>query len=222
MEFCRGDSIINNKDINLDVLRLLLTTTGINLNAKDRYLQTVLSYATGNDNREILKYLLAAGATCYDKYIERIIVTNAVIVTNDRIKNMDVNHHHDISDDNSDDDNQDDILTDIEVKSQGYYLIRYYKRNLSLLLKYQVEVDPISRLFTTIVLLCDNHLILKPVITTTTVTNNISNNITRFYNIVCKLPMEIQMLLCHCMFGSSKQNVNSSLITEQAKVILNM
>jgi len=227
MEFCRGDSIINNKDINLDVLRLLLTTTGINLNAKDRYLQTVLSYATGNDNREILKYLLAASATCYDKYIERIIVTNAVIVTNDRIKNMDVNHHHDISDDNSDDDNsdnddnQDDILTDIEVKSQGYYLIRYYKRNLSLLLKYQVEVDPISRLFTTIVLLCDNHLILKPVITTTTVTNNI-NNITRFYNIVCKLPMEIQMLLCHCMFGSSKQNVNSSLITEQAKVILNM
>ena len=194
MEFCRGINIISDNDDNhdLDILKSLLTTVGIDVNVKDENCRSVLYFLCHNctfDSKESMKYLLAAGAYPCQQTIDYINdfcnrdIGN-LITTNERDNKVNVGH-----------------------------LIVHYRQNPHLLLKYQVEVNSSSKMFTTIVLLCDDYLRLNPICT--------HDNIIRFYNIVCKLPMDIQKILCHCMFGSSKQNISGALITKQAKIILN-
>jgi ankyrin repeat protein len=202
MEFCRCDWSINdvdNNDIHIDTLKLLLTTPNIDLNASCDNYHTVLFFATDNRNREILKYLLAAGAYLYDK-------TNLHLF---------IDPH----------------------KVEGYRLIEYYNKNPSLLLKYKVEVDCISKVFASVVLLCDDYFTLKSTFTlkptfvlkstfTSESTSTSESTFTlksasRFYEIARKLPMDLQMLLCHRLYRSTRQNVNGKLFLEQAKIILN-
>ena len=58
-----------------------------------------------------------------------------------------------------------------------------------------------AELFALIVFLCDNHLRLKPVV--------ISSNqaVVRFFVMVQRMPMELQMVLCHRAVGSMKENI---------------
>ena len=55
-----------------------------------------------------------------------------------------------------------------------------------------------AEVFALTVFLCDGLLQLRP---------NNSPAVTRFFTIVKKLPMELQMILCHRVLGSMKQNI---------------
>jgi len=61
-------------------------------------------------------------------------------------------------------------------------------------------------LFALTIFLCDELLQLKP--DASSISNSVATNgAFRFFSIVSKLPMELQMLLCHRVVGSTKQNV---------------
>jgi len=62
-------------------------------------------------------------------------------------------------------------------------------------------------IFALIVFLCDDLLQLKPALATTTTTASSNPTAVRFFTMVSKLPMELQMLLCHRAVGSKKQNI---------------
>ena len=62
-----------------------------------------------------------------------------------------------------------------------------------------------AEVFALTVFLCDDLLQLKPAIITTTVTTPLPA--VRFFAIATRLPMEVQMILCHRGVGSMKQNI---------------
>jgi len=57
-----------------------------------------------------------------------------------------------------------------------------------------------AEVFALTVFLCDNLLRLKPTLIS-------SNHATRFFAISTKLPMDLQMVLCHRAVGSMKQHI---------------
>ena len=61
-----------------------------------------------------------------------------------------------------------------------------------------------AELFAIVVFLCDCLLQLLPTLTATTAASAAS---TRFFIIASKLPMELQMMLCRQVMGSTKQNI---------------
>ena len=62
--------------------------------------------------------------------------------------------------------------------------------------------------FALTVFLCDDLLLLKPALTTNHEAASTSAiTAPRFFVIASKLPMELQMILCHHAVGSMKQNI---------------
>ena len=57
------------------------------------------------------------------------------------------------------------------------------------------------------VFLCDDLLQIKPVLITTTTAEPDTTATVRFFDVISKLPMEFQMILCHRAAGSMKQNI---------------
>jgi len=90
---------------------------------------------------------------------------------------------------------------------EDYNYVLEYRSNTNILLKMQLGLDPVSKVFAMIVLLCDDYYRLK--------------QSSRFYNICCKLPMNLQMVMCHRLFDSMRNNVTSKLFTARAKRLLN-
>jgi hypothetical protein len=62
-----------------------------------------------------------------------------------------------------------------------------------------VKDELAAELFAITVFLCDDFLRLKEP----------NSSATRFFNIASQLPMELQMVLCYRVFGSSKENIKS-------------
>ena len=62
-----------------------------------------------------------------------------------------------------------------------------------------------AELFALVVFLCDDLLQLKPA--SDSAAQASSTVVSRFFAIASKLPMELQMLLCHRVFGSMRQNI---------------
>ena len=60
-----------------------------------------------------------------------------------------------------------------------------------------------AEVFALTVFLCDDLLQLKPALITS---SNQAATASRFFVIAGKLPMELQMILCHRAVGSTKQN----------------
>ena len=60
-----------------------------------------------------------------------------------------------------------------------------------------------SEIFSLTVFLCDELVQLKPALTPAPA----ADATTRFFTIASKLPMELQMILCHRAVGSTKQNI---------------
>ena len=58
-----------------------------------------------------------------------------------------------------------------------------------------------AEIFALAVFLCDDLLQLKPA------SRPAATDATRFFTIASKLPMELQMILCHRAVGSMKQNI---------------
>jgi len=67
--------------------------------------------------------------------------------------------------------------------------------------------DLAAEVFALTVFLCDDLLHLKPALTTTTTCEPAVAAALQFFAIASKLPMELQMMLCHRAVGSLKQNI---------------
>ena len=63
-----------------------------------------------------------------------------------------------------------------------------------------------AEVFALTVFLCDDLLQLKPAIDDDT-PNSVSASATHFFTVAKRLPMELQMILCHRAIGSMKQNI---------------
>jgi len=81
------------------------------------------------------------------------------------------------------------------------------------LTRYEVRVklgvldELAAEVFALIVFLCDDLLQLKPAATSNPATTTTTSAAVRFFNIATNLPMELQMILCHRVVGSMKQNI---------------
>jgi len=64
-----------------------------------------------------------------------------------------------------------------------------------------------AEVFALTVFLCDDLLQLKPAALAPATTPTAAAAATRFFTIASKLPMELQMILCHRAVGSMKQNI---------------
>ena len=72
--------------------------------------------------------------------------------------------------------------------------------------KFRMLDDLAAEVFALTVFLCDDLLHLKPT-SHPAATPDHATDPTRFFAIVSKLPMELQMILCHRVVGSMKQNI---------------
>ena len=61
--------------------------------------------------------------------------------------------------------------------------------------------------FAIVVFFCDDLLQIKPFLTTTTTAEPDTTAAVRFFGVISKLPMELQMILYHRAAGSLKQNI---------------
>ena len=69
-------------------------------------------------------------------------------------------------------------------------------------------LDPLAaELFAVVVFLCDDLLHLKPASHLAAIPDHAAAAATRFFAIASKLPLELQMMLCHRAVGSMKQNI---------------
>jgi len=76
-------------------------------------------------------------------------------------------------------------------------------RHVVKFVKFGVLDEAAAEVFALTVFLCDDLLQLKPALTITTA----SAAATRFFAIASKMPMALQMILCHRAVGSMKQNI---------------
>jgi len=118
---------------------------------------------------------------------------------------------------------------EINIGDGKHEILEQYKANPEIIWSWQAETDPISDVFTQVVMLCDEYYCFK----TCKVLNpaggvreekeeekedpEVMERERRWFKIVSQLPMELQMLACHRLFYSMKQNVNSKLITAQMR-----
>jgi hypothetical protein len=112
-----------------------------------------------------------------------------------------------------------DLDLKLDINSTGYThkakdLLSQYICNNNIIDQWKVDVDdPLSQIFTLVILLCDNYLTIKKEIAVE------QNNMVRWFNIMTRLPMELQTVLCHTAFacGDKRSPVKGSLVTNQAK-----
>ena len=81
------------------------------------------------------------------------------------------------------------------------------KTQYELRVKLTVLDEMAAEVFALTVFLCDNLLQLKPAPLAASTTSTTAAAATRFFMITSKLPMELQMVLCHRVVGSMKQSI---------------
>ena len=67
-----------------------------------------------------------------------------------------------------------------------------------------------AEIFALVIFLCDDLLQLKPALAIAATDAITATNVTRFFIIIRRLPMELQMLLCHRAVSSRKQNITKT------------
>jgi len=92
-------------------------------------------------------------------------------------------------------------------------------------LRLKVTEILVPTLFAAVVLLCDGYLVMKAGVVSSLLAAPTEAATTaaaaeRFLKMAVKLPMELQMLLCHRVFGSTKQNVTANDLEPAVRVWL--
>jgi hypothetical protein len=198
----------------VEVVKVLLTHPHININCKDKYGSTPLSYGCMNDRDSVVRVLLKdprvditmvdddgctplwhAACEGHNNIIEWLIASGRDLgdIKNTKGEYLEAGSY-----------------TALEIakrnwKSEVVSLIERFLTNPSQT-RHEIHVklgllDELSAsVFALIVFVCDGLLQLKPVSIT-------SLPAARFFTIVTKLPMELQMILCNTVVGSTKQNI---------------
>jgi len=92
------------------------------------------------------------------------------------------------------------INSDQAVSVLERFLANPAQTRHELRMKFGILDELAAEVFAFTVFLCDDLLQLKPA-------SDPAADATRFFSIVSKLPIELQMILCHRVVGSMKQNI---------------
>ena len=114
------------------------------------------------------------------------------------------------------------ITFNIRCNYGGDSAVNQWLSSLDPTRKQRDKYSSIAHLFTIIVLLCDEYFTLIPT-HIPLIKNNYKPyyNMIRFFKIVNCVPMEVQMLICHRVYGSTNSYVKSDLVTLYSRSILN-
>ena len=167
----------------VSVVQVLLKDPRVNTTLDDNDGRTPLWYASFNGGIEVVEWLIASSRDLGD-FMNK--------------KGKDVR--------------KDYTALEIARKNQRSEVVSVLERFIAnpAQTRYELRVklgvlDPlVSEVFALTVFLCDNLLQLKPAAPAITPTAAVA---TRFFTIIKRLPMELQMILCHCAVGSTKQNI---------------
>ena len=168
----------------VSVVRVLLTDPRVDVTLDDYYGRTPLWFASYFGHIEIIEWLIASGKDLGDLSLKGSMMKR---------------------------------------KYTALEIARNQQRDTAALLLEKLLADPAqtrhevrlrlgvldelaAEVFALTVFLCDELLQLKPAHATSTPATT-STNATRFFIIAKKLPMELQMVLCHRAVGSGKQNI---------------
>ena len=97
-------------------------------------------------------------------------------------------------------------------KTEAVSLLERFVANPALT-RYEIRVklglldDLAAEIFALTVFLCDDLLQLKPASHSAATPDHAATAATRFFALASKLPLELQMILCHRAVGSTKQNI---------------
>jgi len=105
-------------------------------------------------------------------------------------------------------------ITNQKIKICNNSELDKYLTDPNVINDWKATFDFISHLFTLVVLLCDEYF------TFNTQSCGRSVDMIRFFTICKQLPMELQMLICHRLYGSHKNYVKSDSVTLHCKLIL--
>ena len=169
----------------VSVVRLLLKDPRVDATLEDDNGRTPLWWASSNGNCEVIEWLIASGRDLGD-------------VRNKKGKDWDDKEYTAL-----------EIAGEYE-RTEVVSLLERFLANPALTrhelrVKFGVLDEMAAEVFALTVFLCDDLLQLKPAPTTTTAAAAASAS--QFFTIISKLPMELQMVLCHRAVGSMKQNI---------------
>ena len=196
-------------------VKLLLSHPGINVNMKDKYGSTPLSFGCLRAHVSVVEVLLKdprvdirlgdymghtplwqASCRGHCKVIEWLVASGRDLGENKKGK-FGWNEKGYTALEIARKENETEAVTLLERFIDNPTQTRHEFR-----VKHGVLDALAAEVFALTVFLCDDLLRLKPALTDTT-----TASATQFFTIASKLPMELQMMLCHRVVGSRKQNI---------------
>jgi len=183
------------------VVRLLLKDPRVEVALADNNGRTPLWWASCNGRHEVIEWLMASGRDLGDL---------------DKMSKY------------RDDDREYSVLEIARMKNQTEvvsllekFLINSTQTRLEIRVKLGGLDELAAELFALIVFLCDGLLRLKPARAAATASRN-STAAIRFLNVARRLPMELQMMLCHRVGGSAKDSILSNSSEDAFKSLARM
>ena len=168
----------------VSIVRVLLKDPRVNIALDDEDGCTPLWHASSRGNHEVVEWLIASGRDLGD------------VSKKGRYAGIE--------------------YTVIEIASKGNltkvvsllekFLANPAQTRYKLRVKLGLLDECAAEVFALTIFMCDGLLQLKPALASAT-SNPAATAATRFFTIASKLPMELQMLLCHRVVDSMKQNV---------------
>ena len=169
------------------IVQLLLKDPRVNVALDDNYGCTPLWYASRDGHCEVIEWLIASGRDLGDVESKKGKVWE-----------------------NSNDHTAVEIARENNMTEVVSVLERFIANPAQTRHELRVKLGKVDELaadvFALTVFLCDELLQLKPANATLTV-NPASAVATQFFTVAKKLPIELQMILCHRTVGSMKQNI---------------
>jgi len=172
----------------MSCLQLLLQDPRLIIDTKHRDDESLLHYLVYNHKIDIIKWIIALSGGHNLGFRESTF--DAITVSE---RDLD-NHMH-----------------------EGIKLLQAYRDNPDKV-QFDVRIElglkslVIADLYTLIIFICDDLLTIKRYSNQNTLVQQQMNsdNIVRFFNITTRLPIELQMLMCHRVFDSTGSNIRSS------------
>jgi hypothetical protein len=204
------------------IVSVLLARSKINVNSQDRYGSTPFLLGCLNGKVEVVKILLKDSrvdinladdnectplwcASCY-KHVE--VIKWMIAVRGDELSDLDKKGKAWECDTEY---NAIEIARERNMTEVVSLLERFIANPTQTRHEIRVELGLVDKdaaeLFAMIIFLCDDFLRLKN--PTDSPSSSNTTGTSRFFTIMMSLPIELQMMLCYRVFGSSKENIKS-------------
>jgi len=190
----------------LEVIKVLLAHRYIDVNVRSNNGQTPFSFACGNGHIPVVRVLLndpRVDVALQDNW-RRTPLWHAAFTGKLKVMEWLLASGRELG----------GKLSALEIarkneKTDAVSMLERFKANPALTRhELRVKLGMLDKeVFALIVFLCDDLLQLKPAFASPSSTSTAAADATRFFDIARRLPMELQMVLCYRIVGSTKQNI---------------